>query len=137
MSKTRGNTIPLGATADETAAMIRSARTDGLRHISFDPHGRPQVANLLTIVGSFTGRDPQDIAEDIGDTGSVALKERATEAVNEGLRDLRRRRLELLADPAHLDGVLLDGTARATATAAETLRRVRRAMGMDYFDGSL
>ena len=39
MSKTRGNTIPLGAGEDETAAMIRAARTDALRHITFDPHG--------------------------------------------------------------------------------------------------
>ena len=52
--------------------------------------------------------------------------------INESLRGLRRRRRELLADPGYLDGVLLDGTARATATAAETLHRVRRAMGMDY-----
>ena len=29
MSKTRGNTIPLGATEDETAAIIRAARSDG------------------------------------------------------------------------------------------------------------
>ena len=36
MSKTRGNTIPLGATEDETVAKIRAARTDSLRHITFD-----------------------------------------------------------------------------------------------------
>src|SRR6478609_4440083 len=35
MSKTRGNTIPLGATEDETVAKIRAARTDSLRHITF------------------------------------------------------------------------------------------------------
>ena len=52
--------------------------------------------------------------------------------VNESLRTLRRRRLELLTDPGHLDGVLIDGTARALQTAAGTLDEVRAAMGMDY-----
>jgi tryptophanyl-tRNA synthetase len=132
MSKTRGNTIPLGAGEDETAAMIRAARTDALRHITFDPLGRPQVANLLTIIGSLTGTDPAAVAERLGDGGSAALKKLATAAVNDSLRGLRHRRAELLADPGYLDGVLLDGTAKATAIAGETLQRVRQAMGMDY-----
>ena len=132
MSKTRGNTIMLGATADETAALIRSARTDSLRHITFDPHSRPQVANLLSIVGALSGRDPALVAEQIGDGGAAALKTLAAEVINESLRELRRRRLDLLADPSYLDGVLLDGTSRATAVAGDTLNRVRRAMGMDY-----
>ena len=72
------------------------------------------------------------MAERVGDGGSAALKALATEVINESLRELRRRRRELLADPGYLDGVLLDGTARATATAVETLHRVQRAMGMDY-----
>src|SRR5271154_1924759 len=37
MSKSRGNTIPLSATADETARLIRGARTDSARHIAYDP----------------------------------------------------------------------------------------------------
>jgi tryptophanyl-tRNA synthetase len=133
MSKTRGNTIALGASADETAARIRSARTDALRHITFDPVARPQVANLLLIIGALTDADPQQIAAEIASGGAAALKIRATEVINESLRELRRRRQELLADPGYLDGVLLDGTARATVTARDTLQRVQRAMGMDYF----
>jgi hypothetical protein len=43
--------------------------------------------------------------------------------------------LELLTDVGYLDGVLLDGSARATATAVGTLDLVRRAMGMDYLRG--
>jgi tryptophanyl-tRNA synthetase len=135
MSKTRGNTIPLGATDDETAAIIRSARSDGLRRITFDPVSRPQVANLLTIVGELTGSDPRQVADRMGDGGSAALKTLATEVINESLRDLRRRRAELLTDVGYLDGVLLDGSARATATAVSTLDQVRLAMGMEYFPG--
>jgi len=135
MSKTRGNTIPLGADEDQTTAAIRAARTDGLRRITFDPLSRPSVANLLTIVGALTGREPARIADEIGDGGASALKAVAAEVINESLRDLRARRRELLADPGYLDEVLLDGTARASAAAGEALERVRVAMGMDYFGG--
>jgi len=135
MSKTRGNTIALGADEDQTSAAIRAARTDGLRRITFDPVYRPSVANLLTIVGALSGRDPARIADEIGDGGAAALKTRASEVVNESLRGLRARRRELLADPGYLDEVLLDGTARASAAAGETLEKVRAAMGMDYFGG--
>jgi tryptophanyl-tRNA synthetase len=132
MSKTRGNTIPLGATEDETVAKIRAARTDSLRHITFDPHARPQVANLLLVIGELTGVEPMAVAQEISDGGAASLKQRAAEVINESLRGVRRRRLELLADPTYLDGVLLDGVVQARTVADSTLRRVRQAMGMDY-----
>ena len=135
MSKTRGNTIGLGDTADRTAAIVRGAQTDANRHITFEPATRPQVANLLSVIGELTGQDPRDVAADIGDRGAAELKRRATEAINERLAPLRRRRTDLLADPGYLTGVLVDGTARATALAADVLNRVRAAMGMDYFAG--
>jgi tryptophanyl-tRNA synthetase len=133
MSKTRGNTIALGDTADRTAEIIRGARTDSTRHITFEPTSRPQVANLLSIIAELTGRDPRAVAAQVNDGGAAELKRLAVEAINEELAPLRRRRAELLADPAYLDETLLDGTARAAAIATETLQRVREAMGMDYF----
>ncbi len=133
MSKTRGNAVLLGDTEDATAAAIRAARTDSVRRITFEPQTRPQVANLLSIIAALSGSSPQRIAAEIGDGGAAVLKGRVVEVVNESLRGLRRRRLELLADPAHLDGVLLDGVARATAVASRTLDEVRSVMAMDYF----
>ena len=135
MSKTRGNTIGLGDTADRTAAIVRGAQTDANRHITFEPVTRPQVANLLSVIGELTEQDPRDVAADIGDRGAAELKRRATEAINDRLAPLRRRRTDLLADPGYLTGVLVDGTARATALTADVLNRVRAAMGMDYFAG--
>ncbi len=44
MSKSRGNTIPLAATEDETARLIRAAKTDARRDISYAPATRPEVA---------------------------------------------------------------------------------------------
>src|SRR5690348_7497096 len=47
MSKSAGNAIPLRAGPDETARLIRSARTDAARRITYDPVRRPEVSSLL------------------------------------------------------------------------------------------
>ena len=132
MSKSRGNAISLGDDEDTTARLIRRARTDSLRHITFEPDNRPGVASLLQMAAALTNRSPVQLAAEVGDGGSGVLKGIVIEAVNESLRPLRSRRRELIADSEYLDGVLLDGIAQANAVANQTLHRVRAAMGMDY-----
>lgn len=132
MSKSRGNTIELRMTADQTAKLLKRAVTDSDRHITFDPVNRPEVSNLLTIAGLATGREPRAIAEEIGDGGGGGLKKYLTEVLNEMLAPIRARRLELEADPAYLADVLAAGNARANEIADATLAQVRSAMGMNY-----
>ncbi|MER5998280.1 tryptophan--tRNA ligase [Nonomuraea angiospora] len=127
MSKSRGNAIALSATEDETAALIRKARTDSERLITFDETHRPEVANLLTLAGLCLGRSPQDIAEEIGDGGASALKRLATEAVNEFLRPIRKRRAEHTEEEVRQ--ILTAGNAAARERAIMTLDEVRAAMG--------
>ncbi|MFB4285950.1 MULTISPECIES: tryptophan--tRNA ligase [unclassified Nonomuraea] len=127
MSKSRGNAIALSATEDETAALIRGARTDSDRLITFDEVRRPEVANLLTLTGLCLGRPPHELADEIGDGGAATLKRVATEAVNEFLRPIRRRRAELAT--ADVRQILADGNARARERAVLTLDEVRAAMG--------
>ena len=132
MSKSRGNAIALRASADETARLIRGAKTDGERRISYDPATRPEVSSLVLLAALCLERDPAAVAEEIGDGGAAALKRMVTEAVNERLAPLRARRAELAADPGYARQVLRDGCARARAVAAATLEEVRDAMGMRY-----
>lgn len=130
MSKSRGNAIMLSASEDETAALIKKAKTDPERHITYDPENRPEVANLLMLISLCTGEEPQAIAEHIGDGGGGMLKRLLTEALNEELRPLRERRKQLEAQPDYIRQVLLDGATRARAIAAQTLDEVRTAMNM-------
>ncbi|MEW9547701.1 tryptophan--tRNA ligase [Nonomuraea sp. NPDC050783] len=127
MSKSRGNAIALGATEDETAALIRKARTDADRTITFDEERRPEVANLLTLAGLCLGRPPRELAGEIGDGGATALKGLVTEAVNDFLRPIRARRREHAA--ADVRRILAEGNERARGRAVDTLREVREAMG--------
>ncbi|WP_438801899.1 tryptophan--tRNA ligase [Catenulispora pinistramenti] len=132
MSKSHGNTIALQAGADETAAIIKGFKTDTDRHITYDPEHRPEVSNLVLITALCRGEDPRAVAERIGSGGAAALKQAATEAVNEHLRPIRARRAELAGDRGYLSAILRRGAERATGEAEATLARVREAMGMAY-----
>jgi tryptophanyl-tRNA synthetase len=132
MSKSRGNAIPIGATADQTTRLIAGAKTDAERQITYDPVQRPEVSNLVLLAALCLDRAPHDVADDIGGAGSAALKRLVTEAVNERFRDIRARRAELAADPGHLRDVLRNGNQRAREIAERTLTEVKRLMHTEY-----
>ncbi len=132
MSKSRGNTIELGMDADTTAAALKKAVTDSDRRISYDPVRRPEVSNLVLLTALAAGRDPHEVAEEIGDGGSGQLKRMATESVNSHFAPIRAKRAELVADPAYLRQVLRQGNERAREVAVTTLDQVRDAMQMQY-----
>ena len=132
MSKSRGNTIPLAASADQTARLIRGARTDAGRRITYDPAARPEVSSLVLLAALCLGRDPHQVAAEIGDGGSAALKDTVTAAVNETLAPIRARRAAYARDLGYVRQVLRDGNERASEVAAATLAEVREVMGMGY-----
>lgn len=132
MSKSRGNTVELGMTSDETAKLIKRAKTDAERQITYDPENRPEVSNLLRLAGLASGQDPRTLAEEIGDQGAGKLKQVLTEALDAALSPIRARRAELLADPGYLWQVLERGNQRANEVADQTLAEVRQAMNMVY-----
>ncbi len=132
MSKSRANSIALGATADETARLIKRARTDEIRSVSYDPATRPEVSSLVLLAALCQGRDPAELAASIGDGGSAELKGVVTESVNEFLRPVRTKRAALIADPGYLRAVLATGNATANVIANHTLAEVAEAMGTRY-----
>ena len=60
----------------------------------------------------MTGRDPKDIAEEIGDSGAGALKKYVIESVNEFLAPHRERRAELAKDMDYVRDMLHDGNKK-------------------------
>ena len=130
MSKSRNNAVMLSADEDETARLIKRAKTDSERNISYDPLTRPEVSNLLLLLSLSTGRKPEKIAEEIGDGGSGKLKATLTEAINEHLRPLRTRRKELEQSLDFVRSTLRAGVAAARKEAIKTLEEVREAMNM-------
>ncbi len=130
MSKSRNNAIMLSSTVDETANLIKKAKTDSERMITYDPEKRPEVSNLLMLISLCTGESPEAVAERIGDGGAGKLKAELTESLNEYLRPIRARRAELEQNPDYIRSVLQRGIAEARATGEKTLEEVRNAMNM-------
>lgn len=132
MSKSYGNAIALSATDEETAKLIKKSKTDADRIITYDKENRPGVSALLTTAALCAGRTEIDIAEEIGDAGSGALKTYTTESVNSFLAPIRERRRALEKDTGYIEDVLYEGNRRANEIADATLDEVRETMGMVY-----
>jgi tryptophanyl-tRNA synthetase len=132
MSKSRGNAVAIAAGEDEAARLIKRAKTDPERRITYEPDRRPEVANLVLLAALCRDEPPEEVAEQVGDGGASALKRLVTEAVNERLRPIRARRADLTRDRSYLRDVLREGNRRARALAGDTLARVRELMHTTY-----
>jgi tryptophanyl-tRNA synthetase len=109
---------------------IKSAVTDSVNEIRFDPATQPGVSNLLQILGAVTDRTAEAVAAEYAGSGYGALKGAVAEAVVEFVRPLQERYAELEADPAEVARILEVGADRAQAIAASVMVRVRDAVGL-------
>lgn len=132
MSKSYGNAISLCFTEEETAKLIKKSQTDSERFITYDKENRPGVSALLTTAALCTGRTEEEIAAEIGNDGSGALKKFVTESVNDYLAPIRERRRALEGDLDYVEDVLHEGNKKANLIAEATLNEVREAMNMVY-----
>ncbi len=132
MSKSYGNAIAISMTEEETAKRIKKSKTDSERNITFDPVNRPEISGLLSTAAICSGRDPKEIADEIGMGGAGQLKKYVTEAVNGYFAPIRERRHAYENDLDYVKDVLHDGNRRANEIAEQTLAEVREAMGMVY-----
>jgi tryptophanyl-tRNA synthetase len=132
MSKSRNNSVPIGATPDETVRLLVTAKTDSERQITYEPERRPEVANLLLLTALCRVTTPEDVAAEIGAGGGVALKAAAAEAINDRFAAIRARRAALAAEPGYLREVLAVGNQKAAAIADSTLEHVRELMHHAY-----
>ena len=130
MSKSRNNAIMISSSEDETAQLIKKAKTDSIRQITYDPVSRPEVANLVLLSSLATSLTPENIAEQIGDGGSGKLKSMLTESLNEYLKPIRAKRKELESNLDYVKSILRSGIDDARLVAIETLNEVREAMNM-------
>lgn len=128
MGKSAKNAVFLRDDESTTAAVLRKAVTDSEREITYDPVGRPTVANLLLLASLCAGTSPEAIAAEIGSGGSAKLKAYVTDAVNEFFRPIRARRAEYAAEPGVVDGILDRGNEIARDVARRTLAEVHALM---------
>jgi tryptophanyl-tRNA synthetase len=136
MSKSAGNTIPIFAEPDEIRRIVQKMVTDPQRIKRTDP-GRPEICNVCQL-HRFFGQDYLQIqdGERTARTGCVETKKLLAERIIERFRPMRARRLELAADPGHVERVLADGASKVRPILEATMDEVRAATGIGRPAGS-
>jgi tryptophanyl-tRNA synthetase len=109
---------------------VRSAVTDSGSEVTYDPAGKPGVANLLQILAATTGREIPDVTAGFAGQGYGALKQAVADAVVEFLAPLQDRYAALVEDPATVDSALATGAEKAESIASKVLARARQAVGL-------
>ncbi|KAG9252746.1 tryptophanyl-tRNA synthetase [Emericellopsis atlantica] len=118
---------------DQIRKKIASALTDSQAGIAYDPANRPGISNLLDILSIFDTRtrSSSELASDYSDLSARQLKDMVSDVVITGLAGFRQRYQELLGSRRDfLDKVEADGAAKARRSAAETMSKVREAIGL-------
>lgn len=130
MSKSYGNTIDLGESAESTSKKIMGMVTDPARKRRQDP-GNPEVCGIYYLhkvyseAGTVAWVDENCRTAGIG---CVDCKKKLLEKLGPAQEEMRARRETLLARPGDLDEIVRAGTARAREAAERTMAQVRDAM---------
>ncbi|MFN3792621.1 tryptophan--tRNA ligase [Massilia sp.] len=136
MSKSLGNTINLGASADEIRAAVKQVYTDPL-HLKVSDPGHLE-GNVAFIYLDAFDADKEGLAEmkahyTRGGLGDSVVKKRLEGILQELLAPIRARREEYAKDRGQVLQILKEGTMRAREVAAQTTDEVKKALGLSYF----
>ena len=134
MGKSLGNAIYLSDTPEEITRKVMSAVTDPKR-IKKDDLGNPDVCMVYYYHKLFSSKEEQEqICKECkeGKRGGVACKKQLANNIINYLAPVREKRAYYEARPELIDDILAEGTKKARETAKETMKKVKKAMKLDY-----
>lgn len=135
MSKSLGNCIYLGDSADEVAKKVKGMYTDP-GHLRVEDPGKVEGNPVFSYLDAFDpdkeGLEAMKAHYQRGGLGDSVVKKRLLEVLQAFLEPIRKSRQEYAKDPAQVMHYVHTGTQRARAVAQATLERVRKAMRLDY-----
>ncbi|MGY1576612.1 tryptophan--tRNA ligase [Pediococcus pentosaceus] len=140
MSKSLGNAIYLADDEETIQKKVMSMYTDP-QHIRVEDPGHIEGNTVFTYLDIFDP-DKQKVQElkdqyQAGGLGDVKIKRYLNEVLQNELRPIRERREKYAADIDAVYQILKDGSDKANAVAEQTLKEVRDAIGINYFDNRL
>ena len=136
MGKSLGNAIYLSDTEEEVNKKVMSAVTDPNR-IKKDDLGNPDICMVAYYHNLFTEKDEYNtVCEECraGKRGCVACKKQLAKNINVTLNPIREKRKYYEERPELVEKILKEGTEKARQTAKETMKKVKKAMKLDYFE---
>ncbi len=123
--------INLTDEADDIARKVRKAKTDP-EPLPSEAEGletRPEAANLVGIYAALVDQPVEAVLKDMGGCQFSAFKQALIDVAVDKLGPIGSEMKRLMADPAHIDGVLADGARRARAIAEPIFDDVKRIIG--------
>ncbi len=134
MSKSYNNTLSLRESADSVTKKIRTMQTDPARVRRTDP-GEPERCPVwqfhLVYSDEGTKQWVQQGCRSAG-IGCIECKHPVIDAVLKEQEPMHERAQAYIDDPTLVRSIIADGCERARKLAAETMRDVREAMGLNY-----
>ena len=136
MSKSLGNTIELGMSAEEVKQAVFAMYTDP-NHLKVSDPGQVEGNTVFTYLDAFHP-DKALVAEmkahyRRGGLGDMRCKQVLNDCLQTLLAPMRERRAAAIADKKMLLELLYQGTEQARIITDEVLAEVKSAMGLDYF----
>ena len=135
MGKSLGNAIYLSDTVEDVNRKVMSAVTDPNR-IKKDDKGNPDICMVSYYHKLFSSEEEyRNVCEECraGKRGCVACKKQLAQNINNTLEPMREKRKYYEQHPEIVDEILINGTEKARETAKETMKKVKKAMKLDYF----
>lgn len=131
MSKSYGNTIPFGASPEEMWNAIRMMTTDPNRIRKTDK-GNPEVCIVDKFQKVFNEAEYENIIAQCraGEIGCVQCKKCLNAQMNDMLKEIHERRMELSQKPEYIREVLAYGAERAQKEAAKNMAEIKAAMNV-------
>ena len=136
MGKSLGNAIYLSDSEEEITKKVMSAVTDPNR-IKKDDLGNPDICMVSYYHKLFsTKEEVENVCAECraGKRGCVACKKQLAKNINTTLEPMRQKRKYYEQHPELVDEILIKGTEKARKTAKETMKKVKKAMKLDYFE---
>jgi tryptophanyl-tRNA synthetase len=134
MSKSAGNAIMLGDDANTVAKKIRGMFTDPKR-VHADIPGTVEGNPVFAYHDVFNPNKAEvdDLKEryEKGTVGDGEVKDKLVAALNTYMDPIRERMSHYEKQTGLVDEILYNGTLRVRQIAQETMREVRKAMGLD------
>jgi tryptophanyl-tRNA synthetase len=124
--------INLTDDADMIAKKIKKAKTDSepLPSEIAGLKDRPEAENLVGIYAALADTTKEKVVAEFAGRQFSAFKPALADLAVDKLAPLASEMRRLMADPAHIDGILKDGGERARVLAEATMKTVRRIVGL-------
>ena len=136
MGKSLGNAIYLSDSEEEITKKVMGAVTDPNR-IKKDDLGNPDICMVAYYHNLFSKpEDVKKVCEECraGKRGCVACKKELAKNIIDYLAPIQEKRKYYEEHPEIVDKILKEGTEKARKTAKETMRKVKKAMQLNYFE---